>query len=304
MFRPIAAVFFFRGIARRLVMKTLACFFAACCLCFASFALNDLGELAKARAGHPAVFVPGNVLDFNLDGKRGYVFNGWAERFFEEDAAESDAELYQEAVLNAKKNLSGFLKKKDGMSLAFQMRGVKKMYEYQDGNLYRVVLFVEKENVVSVDNRAPSGECGPVGGTDAKCVMAEAFSPCQTENVRQSEAENRISMYKEQVEKRPNDCIALSKLAKAYVRNGDFSMASRIYDKIAGIVVSDEKMDKLFASGLLMEAARFEKKHGDRRLALKYYRLIVRCDDMRRWKMREEVEEAKKNILSLSLQLP
>lgn len=74
-----------------------------------------------------------------------------------------------------------------------------------------------------------------------------------------------------------------------------------LYARIANVVIADENMDKMFAAGLLMEAARFERNSGNRDCALKYYRLFNRCNGMRRWNLHDMVGEANKNISSLLL---
>lgn len=123
--------------------KTQMLLWAALALCCPAHALNDLGTLDQARAEHPAVFVPGNVLAYTIAGVQGYVFNGEAERCFTGTLAESDADLYREAVLDAKKNLRNYLAKRTPSS-AYQLSAVRKLYEYTDGKMRRVVLFVER----------------------------------------------------------------------------------------------------------------------------------------------------------------
>jgi hypothetical protein len=88
-----------------------------------------------------------------------------------------------------------------------------------------------------------------------------------------------------------------------YIRQGDLVKASRMYADIVGQVISNERIDKEFGAGLLMEAAKFERRYGDTNTALKYYRLLVRCDGLRRWKLDEKVSEANKNIADLLLSL-
>ena len=71
---------------------------------------------------------------------------GEAEKCFDGDMAESDAELFQEATLDAKKNLYKHLTKED-KTLTVRMNGVKKLYEYSEEKMRRVVLFVAKSDV-------------------------------------------------------------------------------------------------------------------------------------------------------------
>ena len=113
---------------------------------FLAFAIIELGSLDVARKNHPAVFVPGNVLEYTVGTVNGYVYNGEAEKCFDGDMAESDAELFQEATLDAKKNLYKHLTKED-KTLTVRMNGVKKLYEYSEEKMRRVVLFVAKSDV-------------------------------------------------------------------------------------------------------------------------------------------------------------
>lgn len=314
-------------------MKLLTLIPVVVCLCMAAFAINELGDLNAARKNHPAIFVPGNVLEYSVGGELGYVFNGEAERCFDGEMAENDSELYQEAVLDAKASLLKFLKK-DSDTDSVRLSGVTKLYEYPDGEMRRVVLYVAKKNVFRSAQQSgcsPQGgmaKSGDAGGVEGGRIEAETTARKPVETVDSSATSktnvnetmmlpevsgtvdesgsatantNRIAMYLKQIEDNPNDCIAMSKAAKLYARQGDLGKAKGLYAKIVNCVIADEKMDKWFASGLMMEAARFEKGTGDVNLALKYYRLFVRCDGLRRWKLHELVSEANKNISDLLL---
>ena len=324
-------------------MKFVAfvCFIMSGASCLA---INELGTLEVAKKNCPAIFVPGNVLEYSIEDVSGYVFNGEAERCFDGDMAEKDAELYQEAALDAKANLHKFLKKKTGAS-SVQVSGAVKLYEYPEGKMRRVVLFAAKKNIVASlarnepvkptgenastvnENRSainennvsanesipkkeefrnlPEGKDAPVSPVatnvaaavppNADARMAIGQGAVQTSKV------DRIAAYLKQIADNPGDCIAMSKAAKLYARQRNLAEAKRLYSKIVNTVITDERMDKEFASGLLMESARFEKGIGDVNLALKYYRLVIRCDGLRRWGLREQVAEANKNISELLL---
>ena len=312
-------------------MKVAMTLFAAISLCMLTFAIDEFGSLDAARKEHPAIFVPGNVLEYSVGDVPGYVFNGEAERFFEGGMAESDSELYQEAVLDAKSNLLKFLKQKSKID-SLQMKGVVKLYEYSEGKMRRVVLFVAKkdvsmclsqsvclsqENAVRRDDdrdatKMQSDKGGvaqePPKGVDPSATLktnlaveATALGKPKTAevNVSVTAKVDKITVYLKQIADNPNDCIAMSKAAKLYARQGGLVEAKVLYSKIVNLVIADERMDKEFASGLLMEAARFEKGIGDVNLALKYYRLLIRCDGLRRWKLTELVDEANRNISQL-----
>ena len=67
----------------------------------AGFCVDDFGPLEKAKKALPAIFIPGNVLVESCKGTEYYVYNGVAERCFSGPMAESDGELYREAVADA-----------------------------------------------------------------------------------------------------------------------------------------------------------------------------------------------------------
>lgn len=295
-------------------------------LCQSTFALNELGNLAEARDKHPAVFVSGNVLEYSIAGTPGYVFNGEAEKCFAGDMAESDSELYQEAVLDAKNNLRKYLVEHAGTK-AFQMSGVIKLYEYPDGKMRRVVLFVAKEAIISArlvrstlkdglkTNMVSNTEGGltstatSVASSTISSNTIASLSSNSTSCVKslgrgcdeKTAKVDKLAIYLKQIKDDPNDCIAMSKAAKTYARHGNLTDASMLYARVVKVVLANEKMDKMFAAGLLMEAARFEQNNGNINHALKYYRLFNRCDGLRRWKLNDMVDEANKNISALLL---
>ncbi len=113
---------------------------------FCAQALNELGTLSQARKAHEAVFVPGNVLTYEIAGTWGYVFNGEAENLFSGKMSEKDSDLYREALLDAKKNLLIWLKKRYP-GKGFSFGECVKLYEYPEGNMRRVVCFIKRTNV-------------------------------------------------------------------------------------------------------------------------------------------------------------
>lgn len=114
---------------------------------FAAFAANELGSLSEARKHYPAVFVSGNVLPYTVAGVEGYTYVGEAEQYFTGNQAESDAELYQEACLDAKGNLLAYLKKSHP-SCEITLSGATVMYQYAEGKMRYVVCFVPKDAVL------------------------------------------------------------------------------------------------------------------------------------------------------------
>jgi|SRR5574344_620460 hypothetical protein len=305
-------------------MKTfIVAMFSVICSLSAS-AINELGSLDVARKNHPAVFVPGNVLEYSVGTVKGYAYNGEAEKCFDGDMAESDAELFQEATLDAKKNLYKHLTKED-KTLTIRMNGVKKLYEYSEGKMRRVVLFVAQSDVEVLKRESsvqPEKVVMPIAVTTQSVVVAEqqvnindankgtpisipehsdVSNSVQAVKESRDNEVDRLGAYLKAIEANPSDCVSISRAAKLYARRDQILEAKKLYSNLVKQVVMNEKMDKEFAAGLLLEAAKFEKVNGDVDCALKYYRLVIRCDGMRRWHLNEQVDEANQNITLLLL---
>ena len=220
--------------------------------------------------------------------------------------AEKDSELYQEAELNAKKNLLAFLSKGKSEVEVRISRG-RKLYQFAEGNIRRVVCFVDKKDVsVSVVKPEPmngdkhsevSGNFNMVTNTIANLKANENEQARQHSTVTASM--DSIEKCLRTLEQNPCDCTIMSRLAKLYVRQGDLLAAKRMYSDIVKIVVNNEHIDKDFGAELLLEAGKFERRYGDANTALKYYRLLVRCDGLRRWRLHEKVAEANRYIADL-----
>ena len=275
------------------------------------FALNELGSLEDAKRKHPAVFVPGNVMEYVISEEEGYVYSGESEKCFSGSMSEKDSELYQEAELEAKKNLLTFFSdRKPGYEAI--IRGGRKIYEYPDGNMRRVVFFVKKDSVIfqkipsTLSVKKNESTTTVDKGTFEK-VASEIVRSNVVTTVDKAVCSNKIDAVKkdplticlEKIKKDPADCVAMSRAAKIYVRQGDMLRAGRMYGLIVKCVINDEKIDKDFGADLLLEAARFEKKNGDVNVALKYYRLVIRCNGLRRWNLDAPITEANKNIAIL-----
>lgn len=134
----------------------------------AAFARDDLGSFADARAAWPDAFVPGKVATIDRAGEELYAFAGEAESFFPGEMAESDAELYEEATLDAKtrfyETMAG-----DNPSRSVSLSGLRVAYRWAEGPLRRVVCVVPRRNVAvsppvsGPEQLAPVAE--PVGNT-------------------------------------------------------------------------------------------------------------------------------------------
>ena len=93
------------------------------------------------------------------------------------------------------------------------------------------------------------------------------------------------------------------RLARLYERNGDFVNADTCYRKIVSTIVSNEKFDKELAADFLLEIAEKEESRGDFAAALKHYRLILRCDSLRRWGMEDVVQKANVAVSRVALKV-
>ncbi len=124
---------------------------------FNAWALNELGALADAQKNHPSVFVPNSVLTYQINNIWGYVFSGEAERDFKDKLAEPDSDLFREALLHAKRNLLNYFIKKDD-SLGYSMSACTILYQYIQGNSYRVIWFVERKNIEKFERMSESNK--------------------------------------------------------------------------------------------------------------------------------------------------
>lgn len=294
-------------------MKFILSTLVITCIATSGWGVNDLGALSEAMKTHPAIFIPGNVLKYTISGAKGFVYNGESEKCFSGDMAEKDSELYQEAVLDAKRNLIAFLCKQNP-NAEISISGAIKLYEYPEENMRRVICFV-KEDMVSVNERRKKRNIEPF--EERKTSIINTNEPIQKvvkdlvkEPVKEKHQISEISSDKspldsclKEIAKNPSDCTYRSRAAKMYIRQGDLASASRMYAEVVGQVVSNERIDKEFGADLLIEAAKFERRYGDINTALKYYRLLVRCDGLRRWRLDEKVSEANKNIADILLSL-
>ena len=318
-------------------MRVLMFLFVGTALFQGALAVNELGSLDTARSRHPAVFVPCNVLEYTVGSEHGYVFSGESAQRF--GTAMSDSKLYREATLDARRNLYKFLTKGD-KSKTVEMSGARQLYQYTEGEMRRVILFVPKKNVsvrvfvpqpipvkkpdtevakkippVQLENK-PESETPqhPANGVVPSPVPAVARQPVNVviapqpptgiaagEETASTSRVDRLAVCLKQMEEKPGDCTIMVEVARLYAERGNFPKASSIYAKIVDCVVADTEIDKMIAVELLVEAAEFEKENGNAELALKYYRTLVRCDSMRGWKLKGPVAEANRNISKLLL---
>lgn len=254
----------------------------ATCAALVAVAANELGPLPDAQKRHPAVFVSGNVLPYVIAGVEGYTYAGEAEQCFAGGMAETDAELYQEARLDAKGNLLRFLKK-ERPSCEISMSGGIVMYQYPEGKIRRVVCFVAKEAVSFREqcNAIPDG------------------MPTNAQKVASIPHSARVLAAEKSVADNPDDCLLRCRLARALIKDGRETQASVQYEAVLKIVISDRDIDKTIASESLSEGAQFFETVGSIERALKFYRMLVRCNDMRHWNLSDEILRANRKIEEL-----
>lgn len=295
----------------------------------AANAADELGPLPEARKRHPAVFVCGNVVPYTVSGKDGYAFAGEAEQSFAGDLAESDAELYQEARLAARGNLVNFIKKKHP-DCSVSMSGSLVMYQFPEGKLRRVVCFVEKSSIQI--SKAGKTDASAAGTSAAKptekeastktkavcevqkgdCRKAKASVPDVGTVLRETESvpvegvgkvslDDKIKTLEEKVSRSPSDCLLRCRMARTLAKAGRQSEAAGQYEEIFRIVIADDRCDKTIAAESLMEGAQFFEDVGVKERALKFYRFLIRCNDLRRWKLDREVSVANAKIADLLL---
>ena len=270
----------------------------------AGFCIDDFGPLEKAKKALPAIFVPGNVLIETCNGAEYYVCNGVAERCFSGAMAESDAELYREAVADAKRNLFAYLTKGDKRKTV-ELSGVTIAYQYSEDKLFRAICLAPKSKVVVRHEQPPQPPCDTsaiTNNTIASLAKKDAEA-IKKETPPRISVEDRISAYKEKLAVRPDDCVTAMRLARLYERNGDFANADTCYRKIVSTIVSDEKFDKELAVDFLLEIAEKEESRGNFAAALKHYRLVIRCDSLRGWGMEDVVQKANAAVSRVTLKL-
>jgi hypothetical protein len=110
------------------------------------FSFEDLGPLKDAQKNYPQIFKIGSVNTITINKVVYYCFSGQAEQPYTGNLSLSDSELYQEATLVAKSNLFTFLSKKD-KKVNISLSGNQVLYQYNDKNIYTVILFVPVANV-------------------------------------------------------------------------------------------------------------------------------------------------------------
>lgn len=233
------------------------------------FAKDDLGPFADARSTWPDAFRPGKLASIDLANEALYAFAGEAESFFSGEFAESDAELYEEATLDAKARFYETMSEGDP-SLSVTFSGLRVAYRWAEGPMRRVVCIVPRRNVkVSslpspappVSDTAPPGltsnstapdsaESAPLpsvpssdgeetrlagnntphGSSTASEVASDAaLVPDNKAVLDETPVETKIRACRDRLAETPNDPFLRLRLARLFAQSGQASRATRHY---------------------------------------------------------------------------
>lgn len=262
---------------------------------FATFAKDDLGPFADARSSWPEAFVPGNVAAVDLAGEALYAFAGEAESFFEGEFAESDAELYEEATLDAKARFYETMSGGD-VSRSVSLSGLRVAYRWAEGPMRRVVCVVARRNVQaspSVSVPAPPapapapGPPGPVSGETAPPPAPGAEAPDAsdtgsdaTPSSDEIPVDAKIRACREGLAETPDDPFLRLRLARLFAQSGQASRATRHYNALVKRLASDRNVMPVHdAAAAMVEAAEHARMTGDEAQALKFYRSAWKLND-------------------------
>ena len=274
-------------------------------------ALNDLGPLAEARAVWPDAFVPGKVTAVDFAGETFYAFAGEAESFFSGEFAESDAELYEEATLDAKARLYGTLSEGD-KSRSVALSGLRIAYRWADGPMRRVVCIVPRQNVnvspsVSIPSQSASvpesagdtptsrlPHSGQVSARNLVDGVPDATNPVidtatvpipvdKSDRLSSSgeiPIEARIRVCRDRLAETPDDPFLRLRLARLFAESGQSSRAARHYCALVKRLAADRSaMSVHDAAAAMVEAAEHARATDNDAQALKFYRSAWKLND-------------------------
>ena len=251
-------------------------------------AFEDLGPLKTAQRKYPQIFKTGSVNVITINKIPCYVFSAEAEQAFSGDFAETESELYEEAVLSGKSNFYEFLSKKD-KNVSVSMSGCNVLYQYNNKKLYTVVLFVPKKNVI-VELRKQNTEFKKVNNTPVQLKKPEQktlpmqvtqkSSEAQVLNKQaapqQSSLERRIAKFKKRIKNNPADTISLIALADLYKKSENFSEAAKFYCLAIKQFEKDSFFDETEKNRVIHDVAHLFEKINKNNMALKYYYFLLR----------------------------
>jgi len=267
----------------------------------ATFAKDDLGPFADARSSWPDAFVPGKVATVDLAGEALYAFAGEAESFFDGELAESNAELYEEATLDAKARFYETMSEGD-TSRSVSLSGLRVAYRWTEGPMRRVVCVVPRRNVkvspsVSTPTPAaalpgpsepdsggtapiPASDMAPPPASDTAPLPAHATEADEVSSPDEIPVEAKIRACREQLAESPDDPLLRLRLARLFAQSGQASRATRHYNALVKRLASDRNAMPIHdAASAMVEAAEHARATGNEAQALKFYRSAWKLGD-------------------------
>ena len=272
----------------------------------AAFARDDLGSFADARAAWPDAFVPGKVAIVDFAGEGFYAFAGEAESFFPGEMAESDAELYEEATLDAKARFYATMSGGDA-SRTISLSGLRVAYRWAEGPLRRVVCVVPRRNVAvsppvsgpeplapvaepvgntsianppSPESAAESAPGGTNAPTSTPTSLESPPAPAEGSSSDEIPVDAKIRACREGLAETPDDPFLRLRLARLFAQSGQASRATRHYNALVKRLASDRNVMPVHdAAAAMVEAAEHARMTGDEAQALKFYRSAWKLGD-------------------------
>jgi len=292
-------------------MKHLGLLLSAVVLAISAYALNDWGDIVEIKETHPDYFRPGAVLKVEHLGEDWYVYCGEAEKCFKD---ETDSELYEEAVVQAKMYLFGYFSK-DDPRVKVEVVGARRLYQFQDGNFRCVVMGVLAKDVKIIsgekrlqDNDATKGqdsiydasykeEMAPANriaqpmSTNLQKGMPPKQEKCgdkgaiEVDGSKKTSVEDKISEYEKldllraRLEANPKDYHTRIRMGRIFAAQGKVKRALNNYNDAARLMIFDDCAPDGDKVDDLFEIAKYEDANFEYSRALKHYRALLRMRD-------------------------
>ena len=284
-------------------MKTLGLILSVM-LVFVCRAKDEFGNFDSVKREHPEFFKPGVVGGALLGNVPWYVYCGDAEKCFSD---EQDAELYQEAEIQAKSNFYEYFAAQDTNSaVKVAVQGARRMYTCKDGSSFYVVMGVRKSGVEikrtpkCAPMKGPVKETGPnIGDVGNNIVPAMADQSSQREKKVSDSAEikndsvkgvensgeeahdtlsddQKLSIYRDRLMRNPGDFRTRIRMARIFDRQGNVKRALRNYSDAARLIIEDVLTPDGEKAESVREIAVYEEMHGSEGQALKHYRYLLK----------------------------
>lgn len=172
-------------------MRPVSGFLASLAVCIATALAacrmdmpSDL-PLERAKAAWPDAFVPGKVAVIDYHGQPHYAFAGEAEEYFPGEGLETEAELHDEAVLDAKARFYAVMSGGDS-SRVVGLSGAFVAYRWAEGPMRYVVCMVPV-SAVTVTPAVAAGTVTPAGAVPWETEMeADGRNPIPSNTQHQT----------------------------------------------------------------------------------------------------------------------